>query len=176
MPMGTIRLRSTGVAGASFKCSKSEGHVFTPAPVTSGSSWAPPELNALAKIYSQFAFRSLRLRYEPLVGTTTSGGVTIAVTADSNGSGTLTETVVLSTSPNVTGPVWSEKSLVVPVQYLNQKKWFPICKDQATLDAQMGYQVLIMYWLNVANTSDDVTYGRLWLEYEVEFSGFGIQS
>lgn len=173
--LGTMRLRSTGSLYVPDDIKGPVGRAFSPYPTYKGDGWAPPELNALAKIYSQVSIKALKIRWEPMVGTTANGAITIAATGDNHTGTAITEAGVLSTSPNVTGPVWAEKTLVVPQHLLNQRKSFPVYKDVTTLNAADGVGVVIMIWYNVPKTTDAQPYGRMWAEYEVEFSGFGVQ-
>lgn len=173
--LGTITLRGREVTQGNPGAVKTAGgHTFVVNPTIKGDGYAPSQLNGLAKLYSQVSFKSLVIEWEPMCGTTTSGAVTLAATCVNTTGQTLTEAFALSATPNVTGPVWGKQRLVVPRQYLNQKRWFPIHKDTASqVD---GEQAEIVIWLNVGNTTDVVTYGRVWVSYTVEFSGFASQT
>lgn len=174
--LGRIRLQGDEVMDWTTEVTKPDGAIvsLTPAWGTSGTnqSGAPVQLKALAALYSQYRYTKLRARYEPMCATTSNGAFSMAfdTCGQTTSAYTLTESMVLRTIPNVSGPVWKQSSLVCPKPLLTSKNWYRVPE---TATSTVGdNQINLMWWFNVNTTTTKTVYGRVWLYYEIEFTGF----
>lgn len=174
--LGRIRLQGDEVLDWTTEVTGSSGGnvSLTPAWGAKGTnqSGAPAQLKALATLYSQYRYVKLRARYEPMCATTSNGAFSMAF--DNAGQQTTTttfaESTVLRTVPNVSGPVWKQSTLVCPKPMLISKNWFRV--PEIATSAAGDDQIELMWWFNVSTTTSKTVYGRIWLYYEIEFTGF----
>ncbi|UHK03278.1 MAG: coat protein [Hangzhou tombus-like virus 2] len=137
--------------------------------VNPGNTVLGPELHALSKIFSQYRPVKLRFTYEPMVGTTVGGGVTMGLTAPNHKGNLKAFSDIAAMQPNVSGPLYQKRSLVIPKSMLDEKRWYEIDKEAVEND---GSPVILCWCVDSDANSSDKAYGRLWVEYEYLFQSF----
>lgn len=133
----------------------------------------PPQLAKVALLFEQFKFTSVSIEWEPLVGTTTNGGVILGFTPmDSRGSNsTVTAAVLAAMQPNRQTAIWQKASLKCPVEYLRSRAWFG-CGNEKQVGVMENVPAVWWYWMDHDNTSTSKVMGRLWMTYDVTLQGF----
>jgi len=137
-----------------------------------------PRLAAVSQTYQFYAFRRIVLKYIPFVGTSTTGGLYMAIAKDTEqaeanfasiGSSTPsagTPQEVLEYDPSLMTAVWQPAEL--SFQHNGTELWETYPNGEEPIDKRL--QAAIVLIVESAVTSGvPLILGHLWLEYEVDF-------
>lgn len=142
-----------------------------------GHAHVCPQLSRLAQLYEQFRFLTVRVEWEPLVGTTSAGGYILGVQpTDSRGPQDITgASYVAALQPNTQAQNYVRTALNVPKSFLKALNWYAIGnKDSAAeLSNCPGF---ISGWCDVTSSAAEQVVARIWMTYEVEFRGFAVNT
>lgn len=94
--------------------------------VPSGADFSAGHLKALSKIYRRYKYTSLRFQYFGSVGSTVGGTFAMGYSYDKV---TLPTTgfswaTVTASAPNVSGAIWKNSTMTVPIAKMNPQRWF----------------------------------------------------
>lgn len=137
---------------------------------------APPQLAQMAKLFEQYSVEQWVVEWEPMVGTTTSGAVSMCVVPADNRKdpeALLDAGFIAATQPNVSSRVYAPCKLACPQAYLHAKKWWPI-SDVTDVQTDFGVIPAACYILVETSAPKDagITVGRVWVNYTVHYQGF----
>jgi hypothetical protein len=137
-----------------------------------------PRLAAVSQTYQFYAFRKLVLKYIPFVGTSTTGGLYMAIAKDTEqaeanfaliGSATPsagTPQEILEYDPSLMTAVWQPAELTF--QHNGTELWETYPNGEEPIDKRLQAAIVLIVESSLA-VSTAVTFGHLWLEYEVDF-------
>jgi hypothetical protein len=145
-----------------------------------------PRLNALAQTYQYYAFRRIVVKYIPFVGTSTTGGLYMAISKDADGadsnfavinnSGAAASTPSLGTrqnvmeyDPSVMTAVWQPSQLTFVHGGTELWQTFPNGEEPTNERIQACLVALLEASSLVSGTNTVQVFGHVWLEYEVDF-------
>lgn len=181
LTMGQVHTRARELAGTyTAKAGKSSGgYVIDVRVGQKGYFYSMgAQLNKLALMYEEYTFQSVKFFWEPLVGTTSAGAITIAIAPTdirktSTTADALTEAIVVSTQPNKTGRIFERVAITVPNSYLHQKRWWPITNGDQTPEVG-SYPASVIFWVDHAAPANDTPLGKFWCEYSVTLQGMTV--
>jgi hypothetical protein len=138
-----------------------------------------PRLAAVSQTYQFYAFRRIILKYIPFFGTSTTGGLYMAIAKDteqaesafaligaSTGATPGTPQDVLEYDPSLMTAVWQPAELTF--QHNGTELWETYPNGEEPVDKRL--QAAIVLTEESALTSGTpLVFGHLWLEYEVDF-------
>jgi hypothetical protein len=137
-----------------------------------------PRLAAVSQTYQFYAFRRIILRYIPFVGTSTTGGLYLAISKDTEqaeanfaliGSATPsggTPQDVLDYDPSLMTAVWQPAML--DFQHRGTELWETYPNGEEPIDKRLQAAIVCIVE-SALSVSTAVTFGHLWIEYEVDF-------
>lgn len=139
-----------------------------------------PRLSAIAQTYQYYAFRKIVLKYIPFVGTSTNGGLYMAIAKDylsanysflvvgaSTGNSPGTSQQVLDYNPSLMTAIWQPAELTF--QHVGTKLWETYPAGEEPLDARIQASIVALIENVVVANTTSYTPGHLWLEYEIDF-------
>lgn len=160
----TVRYRelvATGVVGAN------KTDVVFVVPVNPGKTGAK-YLDQLGKIHDMYKFEHLSFVWLPSVGTSTNGSVVVSVDADASDTAPKTFAEVSGYQAQARSAVYQPVSTVVPAAFLKRLPWYQCVIETSNTD-QICCNLLAA--LRVSPLAEEVTYGDLWIDYQVSFRG-----
>jgi hypothetical protein len=135
----------------------------------------------LASTYQWYAFRRIALKYVPFVATSTNGGLYLAIFKDPESAESLYDVStpgvtgyngangqnVMEIDPSVMTAVWQPAGL--QFQHTGTELWetFPNGEEPTNSRIQAAMVCLLDAVTLTVNTQ--TSYGRIWLEYEIDF-------
>jgi len=138
-----------------------------------------PRLAAVSQTYQYYAFRWMRWIYVPFVGTTTNGGLYLAVAKDteqaeanfavigaSTGASAGTPQDVLEYDPSLMTALWQPATL--DFQHRGTELWETYPNGEEPIDKRLQASLVAIVEGTVADTTP-LIFGHLWIEYEVDF-------
>jgi hypothetical protein len=137
-----------------------------------------PRLAAVSQTYQFYAFRRILLKYIPFVGTSTTGGLYMGIAKDTEqaeanfaliGSATPssgTPQDILEYDPSLMTAVWQPAELMF--QHTGTELWETYPNGEEPIDKRLQAAIVLIVESALA-ASTAVTFGHLWLEYEVDF-------
>jgi hypothetical protein len=138
-----------------------------------------PRLAAVSQTYQFYAFRRIILRYIPFVGTSTNGGLYMAIAKDteqaeasfavvgaSTGDSVGTPQDVLEYDPSLMTAVWQPAML--DFQHKGTELWETYPNGEEPTDKRLQASLVAIIEAVVTNTTPMI-FGHLWFEYEVDF-------
>jgi hypothetical protein len=141
-----------------------------------GPNEVDPRLAAVCQTYQYYAFRKIVLKYIPFVGTSTSGGLYLAISKDpeqasvdfANVGGTTapsagTPSQVMDYTPSLMTAVWQPAQLVFTHTGTDLWETYPNSEEGVLKRLQASMVGIISQ-----GTGNPVNYGHLWLEYEID--------
>jgi hypothetical protein len=140
-----------------------------------------PRLNALAQTYQFYAFRRLVLKYIPFTGTTTTGGLYMAIGKDADqvvenfsvvtpgvtGFSGGTPQNVMEYDPSLMTAIWQPAALTFRHSGTELWQTFPNGEEPTNERIQASVVAIVEGTPDTVNSPK--TYGHLWLEYEIDF-------
>jgi len=134
-------------------------------------------LDRFARAFAKFRFRKLRFKYMPVVNTQTAGSIGLGFSQDPaviDNTTNYTESVLSQLNQFVTGPVW--EPWYFDIKGLGSEWKFNFAFTNSTTDyaelRQCSQGALLANFAD-ANLTAAGFFGRLELDYEVEFCDFG---
>jgi hypothetical protein len=122
-------------------------------------------LDVYAGIFELYRVKRAALQYRTGVGTTVNGIMYVAADYDGNDYPSTVQGVA-ALNPIVTGPVWKDMTLNLPVTRMNKGNWmYTTANPSSVTHPDLGS---CCYMLAATNSSQIP--GELWLDYEIEFS------
>lgn len=181
LPNGGIRISNREIIGVvggtattgTIPGSSSSAQVSVRPPTGSnGFTW----LGAMEGLYDKYQFQKLRMEWEPLMPTTTSGGLVMHFDSDQMDASAAHSYVGLAGNYlAVSTPIWSKIGRDVPAAMLKHQKMFRTGMPDTTPDGTNGfYSTGQITWattdISLANTetSGTVTLGYIWCDYVVD--------
>lgn len=137
-----------------------------------------PRLIMMAAMFEQYRFMSAQIEWEPMVGTTQAGAISLAVLpSDARTAVTAVPdaATMAACQPNSTGRVYTPVKLSVPTSYLKSRPWFRMLEKDTKLPADIPAVGAVLVEAAAPNTGGLVT-GRIWLTYKAELQGFTTNS
>jgi len=126
-------------------------------------------LNTVSSSFMRFKMHSLGLRYNPLVPTSTPGGIMFAYTADPYVNGTLNTLTLGTFRDNVPTAVWEPQQMKITA--LNKSTLF--CFDTGAAQADDRFAAAGSILVFGIGLTASTTYGLASLSGEIEFLGLG---
>lgn len=191
--------------GATFNTYALSGYVYNPAAgVWNATGWflsplhTQARLGTIANIYSNYAYRDLKVEYRPASGTSqntltssttnVTGQLAMAISRDpyiwpedGGGNGVPTYGEVASNSPGATFPTWGSMTgpVTVRVQHSGSRSWnnqtsqAALGETAADLRLEHQYRLSMMLSTRVANTANvgSVVFGFIEIEGIVDMTG-----
>lgn len=138
-------------------------------PLNPGMAATFPWLSVIAQNYESYRFRSLKFEYKTRTGTSVPGSALLAIDPDSSDSAPATEQAMSTFSRMIEDAPWKDICLTADVAALHNigpRKYVRTTVLAANQDIKL-YDAGNMYVATVDGTA--VAWGKLWVEYEVEF-------
>ncbi len=136
--------------------------------VNPGLSSTFPWLSVMAQGWEQFRFKNIRFIYKTRTGSNTAGSLMMAPDYDSADGPPATEQVASSYSQVIEDAVWKDITCVLKTSNEGIKRHFvrtgPLAQN---LDIKT-YDVATLH-LCTNDGSDGVKWGKLWVEYDIDF-------
>lgn len=139
-----------------------------------------PRLAAVSQTYQFYAFRRIRLRYIPFVGTSTTGGLYLAIAKDTEAAEVNFATLGLTTGdsagtaqdimdydPSLMSAVWQPAQL--DFQHMGTELWETYPNGEEPIDKRLQAAIVGVVETAAPIVSTLSVFGHLWLEYEVDF-------
>lgn len=172
-----VRVYGTGAStGYALSVDNSTANSTAKASLAPANLTLTSQLYTFASLFGLYRYRSLKLRYVPTCPTSTSCLLTFSVQFDADvgeaGMGTLTS-IMTSYAPYVVEtPAWSAASITIPVCPRVQNAYYTDYVTGASWnELRMVNQATAT---GFADNNTEVTYGRLYLDYDVEFYQRGV--
>jgi hypothetical protein len=141
-----------------------------------GPNEVDPRLAAVCQTYQYYAFRKIVLKYIPFVGTSTNGGLYLAISKDPEQASVDFANVGGSTSPSAGVPsqvmdytpslmtaVWQPAMLTFLHTGTDLWETYPNSEEGVLKRLQAAIVAIVSQ-----STGSPSTYGHLWLEYEID--------
>jgi hypothetical protein len=138
-----------------------------------------PRLAAVSQTYQFYAFRRIVLKYIPFVATSTNGGLYMAIAKDTEqaeanfasigaatGASSGTPQDILDYDPSLMTAVWQPAELTF--QHTGTELWETYPNGEEPIDKKLQAAIVLIVEGTPA-VSTPMTFGHLWLEYEVDF-------
>jgi len=130
-----------------------------------------PRLDAFAALYDYYNVEKFEVVYAPAVGTSTSGAMVVAIDYDA-GDIPPNWANTLSIIPRMTGGVWQQGSINVPVNRLNKQPWMLTNSGITGVNDQTGAGAAAACAVYFHGTgSNGSTVGDVWVRYRIKFMG-----
>jgi hypothetical protein len=134
-----------------------------------------PRLAAISQTYQYYAFRKIVLRYIPFVGTSTNGGLYLAISKDPEqaevsfgvvqpGTASATSQNVMEYDPSLMTAVWQPAML--NFQHQGMSLWETYPNGEEPVDKRLQAAIVCIV---SCSASSPTNFGHLWIEYEVDF-------
>jgi hypothetical protein len=140
-----------------------------------------PRLAAVSQTYQYYAFRKIVLKYIPFVGTSTNGGLYMAIAKDaeqaesnfnivgaSTGNSGGTPQDVLDYDPSLMSAIWQPAEFTFTHTGTELWETYPNGEEPLLRKLQAAI-VAIVEQSGTIPTNTSTVFGHLWLEYEVDF-------
>jgi hypothetical protein len=121
-------------------------------------------LNFFAQMYTYYAFRRLRFYYMPVVGTSTGGAISLAITSDlysNQASNSLSK--VLQNEHSTITEVW--RPAILEIRHTGTKVFSPFTSNFPVVGERYQFEISGAF----SSTLAAATYGVLFVEYEIDF-------
>lgn len=138
-------------------------------PLNPGMGATFPWLSQIAQNYETYRFRKLKFEFKTRTGTNVPGSVLMAIDPDASDVIPATEQVMSTYNRMVEDAPWKDITLVADpkaLQGLSERKFVRVTALAANQDIKL-YDSGNMFVGTVDGTA--VAWGKLWVEYEVEF-------
>jgi hypothetical protein len=139
-----------------------------------------PRLAAVSQTYQFYAFRRIVLKYIPFVGTSTTGGLYLAIAKDteqaeanfaligaSTGASDGTPQDVLEYDPSLMTALWQPAEL--SFQHTGMDLWETYPNGEEPIDKRLQASIVAIVEQTITTASTPQVQGHLWIEYEVDF-------
>jgi len=139
-----------------------------------------PRLAAVSQTYQFYAFRKIRLRYIPFVGTSTTGGLYLGVAKDAeqaaasfavvgaaSGNSVGTTQNVMEYDPSLMTAIWQPAQ--IDFQHFGTDLWETYPNGEEPIDSRLQAAVVALTEGVTVSASTQYIAGHLWFEYEVDF-------
>lgn len=167
-PRAGFPARGISLAGT-FRCArrelaitiKNESQSFTLNPTQ--FTW----LKTIAGAFDKYTINYCRAVYRPSVGSNTAGSIIMGIDWDSNTGKAITYDYVSTLTPVCDVPVWQCAEMVLPVNKLMSRKEYFVRGDDKIddIDKSPGYLCV------TCSQKPTGTYGHIWIDYDITFSG-----
>lgn len=168
LKMGEIHLARSELLGSILVPAKtgSTGGVFNLQPAKF------PFLGSIARSFEKYKFLKFHAFYKPAVGSTIGGLVTIGMDFDASTKAEDKPTRAQATcyTPSKTWSVWQDGqsgALVVPPSVLQTRAWY-FKNSEVAADKGLGN---LVWAVNVDEQTAAKTFGEIWIDYSIIFSG-----
>lgn len=125
-----------------------------------------PFLKGLNGSFERWRITRCVVYWQPAVGSTQNGMMTMGVDWNATSHETVTPEMVAAYTPSKSTPVWQSwesRGMALPPDKLMNRKWYST--DSETENSIPG----VIY--NYATGTKSLQLGQIWIEYEVHFSG-----
>lgn len=150
---------SAGGIGSNFNIWQPNG---APPRINPANDFIFPWLSNIAQCYERYTFHKLTFGYLPKVGTTTAGGVLMAIDSDPLDSVPNTEIVMLSYKSVVNGPVWAELKTTMTEKDLHGSYTKKYTSSSPSSDPRATDVGMFLFYCDAATQT-----GRFYVEYDV---------
>lgn len=151
--------------------------------VAKGESWfecMPTRfswLSGLAKSFDRYRFISCAVEYKAAVGTVESGLVTFGPDWDASAKDvTYKRNMVMALTPICEGPVWQSSRLALPPSRLQTRREYRLMASSDSRTEDQAFDVMPCTIAYSCSGSKAITYGELWVEYDVELFGTSLSA